>query len=184
MTDKRQEIEAAAAKAIRRDGLKSISFRTLADEVGVKSSSVHYHFPTKSDLAHSVVQAYSDRFVARLADLDRQQPTLLGKLDGLVDAFEEVLAGEDFCLCGMMAAEVTALDDETRRALTRFFGTAEVWLTQVFAGHGAELSTELAPEQLAKVFMSGLEGALLVDRVDQDGDRLSAYRALARALIR
>ena len=62
MADKREQIEAIASAAIRKSGLNSVSFRTLADEVGVKSSSVHYHFPTKLDLAQSVVGVYTEDF--------------------------------------------------------------------------------------------------------------------------
>jgi len=56
MTDKRTEIETAATEAVQRSGLNNVSFRTLADSVGVKSSSVHYYFAEKSDLANAIIE--------------------------------------------------------------------------------------------------------------------------------
>ncbi|MEO0972841.1 MAG: TetR family transcriptional regulator, partial [Pseudomonadota bacterium] len=76
MLDKREQIEEVATKAIKKDGIRSVSFRTLADEVDVKSASVHYHFPKKSDLAHAVVARYSETFLGVLADIDTQHRTL------------------------------------------------------------------------------------------------------------
>ncbi len=182
MADKREQIEKAATDAIKRDGLRSISFRTLADEVGVKSSSVHYHFPTKSDLAQQVVSKYTDSFVDELTAIGRSQKTLVGKLDGLISLFEGVIDTQDLCLCGMMSAELTSLDGGTRGALKRFFRESEGWLEAAFAEHAQELSTELTPRQLATLFMAGLEGASLVDRVHDSRERLAAFRALARDL--
>lgn len=183
MADKRGEIERAATRAIRRDGLRSVSFRTLADEVGVKSSSVHYHFRTKDDLAEAVIRSYTAAFREALGEIDGKESTLVGKIDAFNTLFAEVVANEDICLCGMMAAEVTSLDTAAQAALKDFFSISEAWLEQVFESHEAEIKGELSPRELAAIFMAGLEGATLVDRIDSGGDRLGAYRALTRALV-
>lgn len=182
MADKREQIEKAATDAIKRDGLRSISFRTLADEVGVKSSSVHYHFPTKSDLAQQVVSKYTDGFLEELAAIGRREATLIGKIDALIALFEGVIDAQDLCLCGMMSAELTTLDGGTRGALKRFFRESEAWLEAAFVEHGEEVDSELSARQLATLFIAGLEGASLVDRVHESRERLAAFRALARDL--
>lgn len=183
MTDKREQLEAIATKAIQRDGVRSVSFRTLADAVGVKSASVHYHFPTKSDLAHAVVSGYTTRFEERLESVARKHRTLAGKLNAFIKIFDEVLADDDLCLCGMMAAELTALDPATQQALKRFFREAEAWLETTIDAHADELASKMPGKHLAKVLMSGLEGAVLLDRVDGGDDRLKAMRALVKAIV-
>lgn len=181
MPDKKQEIIDVATRAVKRDGLRSVSFRTLADEVSVKSSSVHYHFPTKHDLAATLVEDYTEGFVQRLRDIDSKNNTVAGKLEAVVDLFADVLAGSDLCLCGMLASEVTSLDKPTRQALRTFFNKTESWLSAIFeASEG--VSTSLTSSQAAQVFLSGLEGALLIDRVDDSQERLDAMRAWARSL--
>ncbi len=183
MTDKREQIEAVATAAIKKDGLKSVSFRTLADEVGVKSASVHYHFPTKSDLALAVVSDYTEGFKERLADIDRRHRSLNGKLNAFIKIFEDVLAEGDLCLCGIMASEMNSLDVSTQNALSRFFTESEAWLKQTFDNHSEEWDTKLSSGQLAKILMSGLEGGLLLDRLEGTGSRLKAYRALVKSLL-
>ena len=41
----RETILDAAEKRIRSVGYNAFSFRDLADDVGIRSASIHYHFP-------------------------------------------------------------------------------------------------------------------------------------------
>src|SRR5260370_42077550 len=61
------EIMDGAERRMRIGGFNGFSFREIAADVGVKSSSVHYHFPTKGKLAAAVVHRYTDE-VAELID--------------------------------------------------------------------------------------------------------------------
>lgn len=47
MTDTSNAIMDATEERIRQGGYSGFSFREIAADVGVKSSSVHYHFPIK-----------------------------------------------------------------------------------------------------------------------------------------
>lgn len=182
MRDKKQQIIKAATQAVKQDGLRSVSFRTLADEVQVKSSSVHYHFPTKHDLAAALVEDYTASFVERLREIDLSHRSLVRKLEAVVDLFAEVLAADDLCLCGMLAAEVTSLDDTTRHALRQFFAQTEHWLQMVLKDHQQDLRPGFTADQAAKALLCGLEGALLIDRADNTTSRLDAMRVFARTL--
>ena len=65
-TDTRETIMRAAGAMVQNRGYNALSFRELAAEVGVKSSSVHYHFPTKGDLAVALARRYTDNLVVYL----------------------------------------------------------------------------------------------------------------------
>ena len=184
MSEKREQIVEAAVQAAKQNGLRSVSFRQLAEEVGVKSASVHYHFPTKTDLAESMVRDYTEQFEARLAQIGRQKRTLLEKLDALTEIFADVLEGNGLCLCGMMAAELTVLDTKTRIALKRFFKVTEDWLAREIEAHRGDIRIDLAADELGQVILSSLEGAILLDRVDRDGKRLEAVKRLVRAFLK
>ena len=53
-----------AEARIRDKGYAGFSFRDLAAEAGIKSASVHHHFPTKAKLAAAVAHRYAKRFLA------------------------------------------------------------------------------------------------------------------------
>ena len=62
MASKQTDILDAAESRIRRFGYTGFSFRDVAADVGIKSASVHYHYPTKETLAAAVAARYSSRF--------------------------------------------------------------------------------------------------------------------------
>ncbi len=178
MSDKRTQLEQAAIAAVQRSGLQNLSFRTLAEQVGIKSSSVHYYFPEKGDLARVLIQEYTRILGQRLADIDQQAGALKQKLDGFVAIFEEVARGDSFCLCGMLAAEVATLSEQNRQLLTEFFVAGERWLENLLSTHQEQLTSPMEPRTLARLIMSGLEGAILLDRVNASTDRLQAHREM------
>jgi TetR/AcrR family transcriptional regulator, transcriptional repressor for nem operon len=61
MQDAKSAIMDAAESRIRTGGFGGFSFREIAADVGIKSSSVHYHFPTKENLAAAVVRRWEER---------------------------------------------------------------------------------------------------------------------------
>jgi TetR/AcrR family transcriptional regulator, transcriptional repressor for nem operon len=183
MTDKRSELEALALAKVQHSGLRDLSFRTLADEVGVKSSSVHYYFPEKGDLTAALISTYSSSFMQRLQQVSDSRGALRSKLMAFVDLFEEAAVNDRLCLCGMLAAELSALDDECRSLLQLFFKNSEAWLVAVLKAHKAEVASTLPPVKLAAVMMSGLEGALLLDRAHGAGMHLQAQRQLVLSFI-
>ena len=179
MSEKRQQLEAKATDTVQRSGYRALSFRTLADEVGIKSSSVHYHFPEKSDLAVALIDSYSADFQALLAEISSRKIGPRAKLDAFAKIFQDVVQAEKFCLCGMMAAEVDSLDSASRTKLANYFRATEHWLAEVIR----QGQCELKPEVMARVILSGLEGAILIDRVDDRTDSIRAQRTLIRALV-
>lgn len=68
MPDNQTKIIDAAENRVRSGGYNRFSFRDIADEVGIKSSSVYYHFPTKEDLTLAVAVRYKDNFLASLGE--------------------------------------------------------------------------------------------------------------------
>jgi TetR/AcrR family transcriptional regulator, transcriptional repressor for nem operon len=64
MNDSAKAIMDAAERHIWASGLGGFSFRDIEAEIGMKSSSVHYHFPTKENLAAAVVRRYVSAMVA------------------------------------------------------------------------------------------------------------------------
>lgn len=176
--DKRQKLEEVAITAVQHGGLKSLSFRTLADEVGIKSSSVHYHFPEKSHLAKALIERYSEEFFRNLKEIEIKKWGLRRKLKAFIDIFETVADQDKLCLCGMMASEVEQLNEENRQLLNNYFVNTENWLFKLFNENQSEVKSDLGSRTLARSVLAGLEGALLLDRVVGDKQRLKAQRDL------
>ncbi len=183
MSDTKMKLNKRAIELVQQHGINGVSFRTLADDVGIKSASVHYHFPSKNDLAVAVIEAYAAEFESRLGVLREAGLDLQKMLLGLIEIFEEVIAQQKMCLCGMMAAEVYALDEGGRQALAKYFSNTEAWLINAFDCSEAQLATTMSNEALVRVIVSGLEGAILIDRVDSEFGYLNAQREFINSIF-
>lgn len=103
----------AAEERIRGAGYSGFSYRDVAADVGVKASSVHYHFPAKEKLAAAVARRYTDRF---LGAVDRRAAAGGDIIQAWRDVFREALQRDGrMCLCGAMAATSHDLAEEVAR---------------------------------------------------------------------
>ena len=84
----------------------------------------------------------------------------------------------------MMAAEMNSLGEDSQSLLLNYFTRAEDWLYQIFKASEHQLSTGIKPRQLARIILSGLEGAILIDRVEGKASRLRAQRELVRKFFK
>jgi TetR/AcrR family transcriptional repressor of nem operon len=151
----RNRILDAAEIRARRGGYGGFSFREIADDVGVKSSSVHYHFPTKADLGECLVKRYTERAADYLGVAAKLTPDQA--IQRVTQMFRDALIKDDkMCLCGLFGAESDALPPEIRAATADFFRLVIVYLTQAF---GPDWPGEPPAAILAK-----LEGALILAR--------------------
>lgn len=153
MSDRRSAIMDVAERLIRAHGYNGFSFREIADEIGIKSASVHYHFPTKADLAAAVAKRYRERFVDALVKAEAQG---VGKIEAWRSLFQNALNQDGLmCLCGILAAEGNSLPTEVAKE------------AQAFLKFGVESLDEAAPGR-GLAILSQLEGAMLIARSAAD----------------
>ncbi len=161
-SDRREEILDIAQRLTQAKGLNGFSYIDISDKIGIKTSSIHYYFKTKDDLAVALIKRYHENFKLQLDFIDANSTTPEEKLIKFADIFKGLAATrETFCLCGMMAAELAALSDESHKELMRYFQACRQWLEKVFLLLGSK-----EPEVDAVGYLSLLEGVLLIARVE------------------
>lgn len=155
MNDVATSIMDAAERRIRLGGFNGFSFREIASDVGVKSSSVHYHFPTKGKLAAAVIHRYTDE-VAALIDREIDKESNPQKV--WVRAFRGTLHSEErMCPCTVLGASSLDLPREVATEVKRFF---KMCLDRLVA---AGLTPNSATELLATI-----TGAMVVSNALRD----------------
>ncbi len=162
MTSTRDRIIAAAEVRMRDGGYHGFSFREIAADVGIKSASVHHHFPAKEDLAFAVVDGYTERFIETLGDPADPGKSPGALIDRYIDLFRRALIVERrMCLCGLLGSEVKALPDRVSVGTRTFFQRHIEWLSKVFRS-ADPAATQDVIDARAMRFVATLEGALLV----------------------
>lgn len=175
MSDVKEKMIEIATDTAQKTGVRGITMRDLGDAVGIKSSSVMYHFKNKDGLLLAISGTYAKLFLQRLRDIEVMTADPGKRLQGLVDLFEEALSADKMCLCGMLAAQSRELDYSTQATIKDFFQDLQDWI-------GAQLSALGADPELAAVAVSALEGAMLLDKLDGRNARTRAVRLWLRQL--
>lgn len=140
-------------------GYHGFSFRDLAGDVGIRSASVHYHFPTKEALVTRLTKRYRERFFAAMADA----PPGTDRIIAYREAFRDLLARKcAMCLCGLLGAESYGLPRTVRQEVRRFFEDATIHLAEGLQGEAEERRRHAA------AILARLQGAVLLARAYED----------------
>lgn len=173
----RDKILHAAERRVRASGFAEMSFRDVATDVGVKSASVHYHFPTKADLGVAIVAEYAKRFSQALDRVDTTNA--LAAFDAYAALYDVALVvDEAICLCAIMGAESIGLPQPVNDQTRAFFQVNLTWLEQLFKTH-----TGAPQPNLARLVVTALEGAIIVASNAQDRSILADVTAELRQVV-
>lgn len=157
-------------------GLNAFSFQDLARGVGIRTASVHHHFPTKEDLGRELMARYRARFRDELDTIGRRARTARRRLQLFTDVFRRTLRqGNRLCLCGMLASEYPTLPDSVRREVRAFYDETEGWLadTLIRGREDGSLVFDGPPAVVARGILATLEGAMIAARTFDDEKRLA-----------
>ena len=176
--DTRRELLDLAETLVRTRGYNGFSYRDLADQIGIKTASIHYHFPTKGDLGEALIENEREVFARNLAQLDAAEKDPRHRLERFIRLFQATTIGCDnrMCLGAMLAVEQETLPDAVRQAVRQLFAANEEWLAKLLEeGRKArQFRFKGSADVAARSLFSSLEGALLTARAFHDIDRFEA----------
>ncbi len=156
MNDRASQVIDIAIKMIREGGYHSFSFRQIAAELGIKSASIHYHFPSKEDLGVALMKRYTETFLEYL----KQPANQKRPVDFYIQAFQDSLAThERACVCGILAAEAGRLPQPVLDAIADFTEQNIEWLEKALRQQCTDWSEEEVKESALSMF-SALEGGI------------------------
>jgi len=172
-----EQILDLAEGLIQTRGYSAFSYQDIADGLGIRKASIHYHFPSKTDLGIAVVDRYIARFDTALAEIagDASKPSM-AMLDLYVQPYLQFASTPDrVCLCGALAGEMLAMPPELRVRVDHFFRTHQLWLTRILERGVTRGEFKLAApaRKVARFIFGALQGALLVKRTTDDPSQLN-----------
>lgn len=146
-------------------GFSSFSFRDLAADLGIRSASVHYHFPSKEDLGVAMLQRYRERF-ERWVESRRNSGSPKADLLEWFEYYRHLARTGRICPGGAFGAEYSALPERVQRELTALAEQQRSWLRATLkAGRRlGEIRAEGRIEDQAEMVLAALQGATQVAR--------------------
>jgi len=194
--DSRERVIAAAVELFAAHGFAAVTMRALGDAAGLDNSSLYRHFPSKSSLAHAVLDRVTDELLAVLAATlgAARAPTL----DALADAaaalglhlFDRPQVARLLMHWAMSAGDAGAAftvsvdASDERRPAGRLVALVSDWLER--GARSGALRAHASPDALvlligAAVLRPATRGHLLASQEPQRSDA-AARRAWEREL--
>jgi len=179
-----EQILDVAETLIQTRGYSAFSYQDIADALDIRKASIHYHFPSKTDLGVAVVNRYIDRFDAALKEVaGNEQLSSTAMLDLYTQPYLEFARAPDrVCLCGALSGEMLALPPGMRERVNHFFRSHQSWLAKLLkrgVEHGEFRLPAPAPKVARSIF-AGLQGALLVKRATGDISQINDVIAVIK----
>lgn len=179
MPTTRDKLKSIARRTIQEKGVHGLNFRDLAAEANIKSSSVHYYFPKKSDLIYEVTEDYTRDFYAKMEKITQSSKGPVKQLEELFNLYKNNLP-KRLCLCGMLAAESNQLDKRTKDLISQSFLHIQEWIKKRIESLPGK---KAQAKGLAGLLFSSLQGALLMDGVKGREQYLAEVRKFFRTLV-
>jgi TetR/AcrR family transcriptional repressor of nem operon len=166
-TDTKTALLQKAEILIRRRGYSGFSYADLSDTVGIRKASIHHHYPTKEMLVVSVLKAYRARYAHGLSHIKNKHTAALDRIDAYGRLYLTGVEQSLGCLCAALAAELETLPESLRTGTTEFFQEHITWLEKIYSEGLAngEVRKTLKAKEAARMIVSALEGALLMERM-------------------
>jgi TetR/AcrR family transcriptional regulator, transcriptional repressor for nem operon len=171
-----QEILDLAQNLFQERGYNSFSYRDLSKQVGIKTSSIHYYFPTKGDLAKALVVRYREHFRKAFSEIGIQTNDPREKLKVYLQLFIDGFRScKRVCLCSMLASDFVNLPEGVQKEVKGLFADNEAWIAKVLEeGRDAGVfEFKGSPERMARMIFSALEGSTISARIFENEHRLS-----------
>ena len=162
-------------------GYKAFSYKDLSKEIGIKTSSIHYYYPTKGDLGKTLTERFRQNVKEAMDSFDDTIKDPLEKIKRYINFFYENLKAADrVCFCAMLASDYPNLPDYVQDEVVKIFNLHESWLTKVLKSGREKKVFKFSgkAEDKAKAIFSALEGSTISSRAFGDSERIKMTEEL------
>ena len=166
--DTKSEILDRAAELLQTRGYNGFSYRDISSPMGVKNAAIHYHYPSKGDLAMALVDRYTDILRTATRDFMKNGGSASKQLDNLFRfTLSECKCGRLVCPVGAFSVDFENLPETVKAAASRFHDATMKWLTRVLevGRQQGEVRFEGTSDGRALALLSSLQGARQIGRM-------------------
>ena len=175
--DTRSAILDLAEDLLQSRSFNSFSYQDIADRIGIRKASIHYHFASKEDLGVALVERFRRRNQAWASDLVERNASPEEMLEAYLELHAGILMqGNKICPQGILGAEFNALPERMKESYKELLEEHQRWLLKVLAKGQANgtFSSETPPEELAILLQAAIQGSLQIARASGRPERYHA----------
>lgn len=169
---------------IQERGYNAFSYKDLAAAIGIRTASIHYHFPGKASLGLALMERYIEQLNQALANIDRKGRNGKAKLKGFIKLYGDAEARGAICLCGSLASDRETLPTPLQEAVKVYIENSEQWIAATVKEgvNQGEFAFSGKPGDAAAALLSSLQGGLILSRAK--GGSQSLLTTLQRVFLK
>lgn len=173
MDTKEQIIDTASSLLIER-GFNAFSYKTIGEEIDIKTSSIHYYFPTKSDLGIAIVRKHHEALEQTIIKTASKTP--LEKINKLILYYKRLAAEQKVCIVGALTSDINTLDEPLRKELINFACAVVNWTSSILEeGQKQKIFKPILNTNLkAKLIITNLMALLQIARIEKNKQSFDA----------
>ena len=185
--DTRTAILDSSEEFVRSRSFNAFSYQDVADRIGIRKASIHYHFPSKEDLGVALVERFRRQALGWASKLVERNASPREKLEAYFD-FQSKSIGTGAMICpqGILGAEYNALPERVRESYIEFLEELQSWLTSLLrkGQEQGDFAADASPEDQAALIQSAIQGGLQLARASGKPERLrGVVRELRRRIL-
>ncbi len=185
-TEISKEIVSLSTKLFQQAGYKSFSYRDLAKEIGIKTSSIHYYFPSKDDLALIIAKQYRKEFAEELNNIGTKSTDPQSKLDLYMDLYlKRFRQNKTVSFLSMLTMDLDNLPEMVREEVLIIINDSISWIQRTIEdGYSTKVfQYDQSAENLAQSLFSALQGATITSRaINDESAILSSIESIKKML--
>ncbi|NUN04939.1 MAG: TetR/AcrR family transcriptional regulator [Bdellovibrio sp.] len=147
-------------------GYNAFSFQLIADELGIKKASLHYHFASKEDLGLALIADYEAAYIESVEKM--KDLSALQKLTRMTRIFCRMSQDQKkLCPLGVLAVDFNTVPAKMQKRLLDFHKIQQNWLITTLKQGLKEksLKKDLDLNFTADLILAAIQGGLLMARV-------------------
>lgn len=124
----KEQIIKIADSFIREKGFNAFSFYDISNKVGIKTASIHYHFPSKADLGVAVINDHVEKLNIVVEEFRLKSP--VDKLNKFFSIYSNIKNENKICLVGSLATDFNTLNEKVKVKLKEFSELFLNWVSE------------------------------------------------------
>ncbi len=178
----REEIIKLGDQLIRDKGYNAFSFYDISKKLKIQNASIHYHFPTKTELGVSILKDHSEKLDSIIQSTVDKSPML--KLKAFLSVYDKIKSEDRVCLVGSLATDLKTIEPKMAKELKEYSGKILEWVTgileegrtkKVFAFNGSSRTKAL-------MIISNMLASLQLSRLTGDKDFYTIQETILKDL--
>ncbi|MFM9945352.1 MAG: TetR/AcrR family transcriptional regulator [Bacteroidia bacterium] len=164
----KEQILTEANSLLVEKGFNAFSYKNITKKIDIKTSSIHYYFPTKSDLGIAIIQKHQQAFEQTIAKTNGKTP--LEKISKLFLYYKRLVAEQKVCIVGALTSDINTLDEPLRQELLTFSDAIIKWTVSILQdGQTQKVFKPLSNAQLkAKQIIASLMALVQFARIEKN----------------